>query len=282
MSFVWKRRKTEKELEAERLPALSDDANWHEWESAGKKLISEDRVGDAISFLAQAVDRFDSNPAELGRMLCRIRDTVVDLGVSLSVKGRAVPTHLLAKIDDEIAVKFPSVSDDVPKLTDLVADAFDARIPSADGPGELVMIVTDALYSEIGFMWCSRDPREDIVRSARAAEICARGVETAETMRKATGQILPKEAVRYLSVYRDFAVSVKYALVEAMDGMSDAELDSITDYRVSHPADILPYLLEGLNAANSTVSRSSSARRKGEEDWKTNVKLFADIKVSTD
>ena len=244
--------------------------------------MSEDRVGDAIDYLTQAIDRFDSGEGEMTRMLKRIGDSAVDLGLRLAPKGRAVPTHLFAKLDDEIVVKYPSMADSVPKLTDILADRFDAEFDSADGPGELVMLATDALYSEVGFMWCSRDPRDDIVRSARAAEICARAVNIAGSMNKATGQILPKEAVRYLTIYKEYALSVKYALAAAMNGLSDTELESIADYRSEHPADLLPFLLEGLNAANKTAARSSSVKRKGEEDWKDNVKLFADIKVSTD
>ena len=279
-AFTWRRKKKAEEV-PDPTPLVADDGSWHEWESAGRRLMEEGDFVRAVDHLVQAVDRFDSNAGEMGRFLNRVSESALKLAKALAFKEKAFPAYLLANIDEEVRVKFPDM--DVPcVLTDVFADACDSEISRCTGPGEVVMYATDALYACLGYVLHSVDVREDVLRCGRGSEICDTAAELVKGMKKGSGHTLPREASVFLDIYARYADSLKSALNQTTAEMSDSDLDQLAAYRANHPVDSVQYVFEGLDAANHTAVKGSASKRRYEEKWKENVRLFADQKVSFD
>ncbi len=276
---IWRRKLKEEEIPE--APVILDSANWHEWEAGAKKALNNGDIPHAIECYKQAVDRFDGTDRELERLLGRVAADIAAYAKFIADNGHAVPVHFLAEVDQEVAIKFPDM---VPEKTvcDLVLDNIDAAIGEATGPGETVMLGLTGVCAAIGYMRFSPDIREDLLRSARAAEMCYEASGKAGGLRKVSGQLRPMEASVCLNVYGDFCESLKNCIAVITNDMSEDELDRLSDYRAEHPLDMVDTLVDGLNAANHTILSKKKDKAKNREKWLDCVRLFAEEKSSFD
>ena len=274
MAF-WKRK--EEEPEPTPLPTVLDTDNWRAWEEAGRKVMGQNDTIAAIPFYIEAVDRFDGNSKELEAFIRRIHADAIGTAKRIATFNRAVPMHLMAEIDREIEVKRPDL---VPfkRLTDVMIESCDNAIPAADGPGSVVMLALTALCCTLGYLRFSCDMREDVIRCARASEICVRCMDLVRPMAKANGQMTPGQAFLVLRTYSELAESIKSCEAVVTSAMSDAELDALAEYREEHPVDLLDYLIRALDAANRTIIGRKSDRKRNTNIWMDNVRVFAEVK----
>ena len=279
MAF-WNRKK-EQVAEEEPLPVVRDSDNWRAWEEAGRKLMEDNNSLDAIHYYVQAVDLFDGNQRDLERFLARVCADIMACAKRITQYNRAVPMHLMAEIDNEIAVKHPDI---VPEktLTDIVMDGCDGAIDIAEGPADVVMLGLTSLCCALGYVRYSCDMREDIIRCARASEICIRGSGISRGMKPVKGQLHPNQGVLILNTYSELAESIKGMEAVVISDMSDQQLDDLAEYRREHPVDLLDNLINALDGANRTVIGKKNLRKKNLDFWMNNVRIFAEVKSSRD
>ena len=180
------RKKKEVVVDEPDIGTPSDDANWHVWDNAGRGMLGMNLVADAVYDYCQAIDRFDGNQRDLERLKSRIAEAVLSLVWELVPSYKTVPVHIIADIDREISVKHPDMDSD-PTVTDLIADGCDGLIERCSSAGEVYMVGACALYCSIGYMRYSFDPTEDILRCARAQEVCSYCADKASGKMKVKG-----------------------------------------------------------------------------------------------
>jgi len=278
MSF-WNRKKTE--VEEPKAPVILDSANWHEWEAGAKKAMENGDLANSIEFYKQAVDRFEGNDRDLERLIARIGADITAYSKFIADNGRAVPVHLFAEIDNEIHVKMPDTPVDK-TVCDAVMDGLDPAIDAATGPGEITMLGLTAACAMLGYLRFSCDMREDLIRAARAAEMCYGAAERAKGLGRVNGQLRPMEASVCLNIYGDFSESLKNCIAVIINDMSDDDLDRLAEYRMDHPLDMGDTLVEGLDSANHTILAKKKDRERNREKWLDDVRLFAEEKSSMD
>jgi hypothetical protein len=278
MSF-WNRKKTE--VEEPKAPVILDSANWHEWEAGAKKAMENGDLANSIEFYKQAVDRFEGSERDFERFVSRVAADIVTYTKFISVKGRAVPVHLFAEIDNEIHIKMPG-SEYKRTVCDAVIDGLDPAIDAATGPGEITMLGLTAACAMLGYLRFSCDMREDLMRAARASELCYGAAERAQGLVRVNGQLRPMEAAACLNIYADFCESLKGCIAVIVNDMSDDELDRLAEYRIEHPIDMGDKLVEGLDSASHTILAKKKDKQRNRDKWLDDVRLFAEEKSSMD
>lgn len=279
MAFLSKK----KDAAAEDVPLepvlnLSDDANWHLWLDEGIRVLKDGDVVTSVAHLIQFVDRFDGDAKDLSRAYDRITGATIELILEKAGNGKAVPTHILADIDNEVRIKHRDMYPET-DLMGRIMDGCEAQFGGCATINELVMIATGGAYAGLGFLRYSPDVRDDLIVSGRCCEMEVAASQRVPEIGKAKGNLSPKLAYFYVANFAKFYDIVKIIIRMNLEGYEDSELDALAEKHVEEGMDCIAELVEAMDASNSIPTNGKLGRRKLLKNRETHLVEFVERKL---
>ena len=259
------RRKKQEAPEPLPEPQIDENANWHVYADKAFEKAEEQNLVEAVKLWCEAVDRFDEDtPKYLLKLRNDIYDFVSKQMLDIAIKGRILPTQLIAEVDAEAQIKHGEVWK--PLCEDLFYYAKE-NVPECEGPESSSMFFIAGAYSIVGYLRFSSDPVES---AEKCREVSRLGTLTADQCVSYgrvgyKGGLKPKMGRRFCFEIVEFFDRVAEALEEASSKLSEEELEQVRTNRKLDRADRLQHLAAALQIVlGSSVDGHLPKRKKGD------------------
>lgn len=252
------------ELPAE--PRIDENANWHVYSDRAFEKAREENIPAAVRLWCDAVDRFDDDTP---KYLLKLRNDIFDLisaqMLDYAVRGKIVPTQMVAELDAEASIKHGDIWT-APLCVDLFYYVKE-NVSACEGPESASMLFIAGAYSVVGYLRFSSDLLES---AEKCREVSRLGTLTADQCSSYgwmtyKGGLKPKQGRGFCLTIVAFFDRVADTLEKAASELSEEQLERIRTSRRLDRFDRLEHLAAALQIVlGSSVDGHLPKRKKGD------------------